>query len=406
MLPNVTEIRDYGNWVRIFCGNKRPRSYQKRELSFEHNALTDKRARDCIAYFRRVADLLSLRTEDDVKILVEQYKKLSFVGEHTVLADYISPWSGQNTSKPAPELIIYPFGLNLSQHNAINRAFFSQISIIEGPPGTGKTQTILNIIANAILQNKSISVVSNNNSATANVIEKLEKYGLSFIAAYLGSTQNKQDFIDNQSGNYPDMQNWHLSYSERRYLAEDVSSLVRELTEMLEAQNRTAQVRQEILDLECEQRHYETYHRETSSDSPTDMEAPSDRLRSDSIINLWLECEAVAEGQSKIGWWLKVKRVLLYGIYHFAFYSQPLNTIISSLQKLFYIVKLRKLAAEKEQLEHKLSRYHFQDMVQQLTSQSMSLLKAELANRFAEKANRRFSCRQPPTSRHICREAE
>lgn len=37
-------------------------------------------------------------------------------------------------------------------------------------------------------------VVSNNNSATANVQEKLEKYNTSFIAAPLGSKDNKEAF--------------------------------------------------------------------------------------------------------------------------------------------------------------------------------------------------------------------
>ena len=50
--------------------------------------------------------------------------------------------------------------------------------MIQGPPGTGKTQTILNIIANILVQGKTVMVVSNNNSATANVLEKLQKYGL------------------------------------------------------------------------------------------------------------------------------------------------------------------------------------------------------------------------------------
>ncbi|WP_189022528.1 AAA domain-containing protein [Paenibacillus albidus] len=41
----------------------------------------------------------------------------------------------------------------LSQKIALDQAFRSKISIIEGPPGTGKTQTILNILANlAVLQ--------------------------------------------------------------------------------------------------------------------------------------------------------------------------------------------------------------------------------------------------------------
>lgn len=43
---------------------------------------------------------------------------------------------------------IFPFGANSSQITAIDHALESQISIIEGPSGTGKTQTILNMRIN------------------------------------------------------------------------------------------------------------------------------------------------------------------------------------------------------------------------------------------------------------------
>ena len=86
-------------------------------------------------------------------------------------------------------------------------ALTHQVSIIPGPPGTGKTQTILNIIANLLLANKTVLVVSNNNSAVENVAEKLEGENLGFIVAKLGSVQNKEAFIANQS-DYPDMSGW------------------------------------------------------------------------------------------------------------------------------------------------------------------------------------------------------
>ena len=86
----------------------------------------------------------------------------------------------------------FPFGFNLSQRNAVNTAFANNLSVIEGPPGTGKTQTILNIIANAILNGQSVAVVSSNNSATKNVYEKLEKNGVEFIAAFLEILKTKK----------------------------------------------------------------------------------------------------------------------------------------------------------------------------------------------------------------------
>lgn len=131
------------------------------------------------------------------RILERQYNKITAVENTTVLAKYLDPCNPVATRAENHDLI-YPFGLNQSQKKAVENAFSSQISIIQGPPGTGKTQTILNIIANAVRKGKTVAVVSNNNSATQNVAEKLEKHGVSFITAFLGSLHNKEQFLLSQ----------------------------------------------------------------------------------------------------------------------------------------------------------------------------------------------------------------
>lgn len=93
------------------------------------------------------------------------------------------------------EPLIFPFGSNLSQIEAVENAFASQVSVIQGPPGTGKTQTILNIIANILIREMTVAVVSNNNSATKNVQEKLAKDGMGWLVAELGSGANRQAFF-------------------------------------------------------------------------------------------------------------------------------------------------------------------------------------------------------------------
>jgi len=59
--------------------------------------------------------------------------------------------------------------------------------VIEGPPGTGKTQTILNILANVLLRGQTVAALSNNNTAVENVYQKREKCGLGHLAAKLGN---------------------------------------------------------------------------------------------------------------------------------------------------------------------------------------------------------------------------
>lgn len=71
--------------------------------------------------------------------------------------------------------------------------------MIEGPPGTGKTQTILNLIANIILEpSATVGVVSFNNAAVDNVYDKLADAGLGFVAAPLGNQERRARFFETQ----------------------------------------------------------------------------------------------------------------------------------------------------------------------------------------------------------------
>ena len=93
----------------------------------------------------------------------------------------------------------------------------------------------MNIIANAVRRGKTVAVVSNNNSATKNVAEKLGKQNLSFLTAFLGSHANKEQFLESQTGTYPQMTEWQRSESEMERLRSDARHLTDELTAMLDA---------------------------------------------------------------------------------------------------------------------------------------------------------------------------
>lgn len=84
--------------------------------------------------------------------------------------------NGINTEGQLKEKVnIYPFNFNISQKQAVENVNKSNILVIKGTTGTGKTQTILNIIANLVANNKTIALVLGNKEATRNVKEKLDK---------------------------------------------------------------------------------------------------------------------------------------------------------------------------------------------------------------------------------------
>lgn len=155
-----------------------------------------------IEYMKRISNVISLNTEDGRKLLREQMEKVSVDNLNAGLANYFK-MNNILENKNNKECLIFPFGCNSSQYKAVLNAINNKLSVIEGPPGTGKTQTILNIIANIIIRNMNTQVVSNNNSAIENVLEKLKKYDLDFMVALLGKSENKDSFIKNQKGEVP-----------------------------------------------------------------------------------------------------------------------------------------------------------------------------------------------------------
>ncbi|WP_276901169.1 AAA domain-containing protein [Blautia hydrogenotrophica] len=246
-------------------------------------------------YFKETASAVSLVAEGGLNILSAQYERIKSVSDATVLSCYLD-----SSKKPAvrtlPEAVIYPFGLNQSQKTAVENALSSQISIIQGPPGTGKTQTILNIIANAVRNGQTVAVVSNNNSATLNVAEKLEKKGISFLTAFLGSRANKEHFQETQTGQYPDMSAWVLEVEEKSQLDQEVTVLSREISEMLNGQNRIAAIEQELLQLTPEQHYFGEYY-------STYTQAPRDEVKglsAQKILSLWSEYEQQAQQENKL----------------------------------------------------------------------------------------------------------
>lgn len=75
--------------------------------------------------------------------------------------------------KKEPSIIIYDDKVNIDQMRVIYNTMKYPVTYVEGPPGTGKTQTILNVILSAFFNTKTILVCSSNNKPMNGILEKL-----------------------------------------------------------------------------------------------------------------------------------------------------------------------------------------------------------------------------------------
>jgi very-short-patch-repair endonuclease len=90
------------------------------------------------------------------------------------------------------ESLLY-FDADSSQHSAVIDALDGKNIVVEGPPGTGKSQTIANIIAAALAERKSVLFVSEKLAALEVVRRRLDDAGLGVFCLELHShkTQKK-----------------------------------------------------------------------------------------------------------------------------------------------------------------------------------------------------------------------
>lgn len=380
MVHAVDKVYDFGGYYRVIFSNKRaPVTYSRLETSIVRSHLTNQTAKKIFAYLTQLALISGLHQGDDPEsLLSKQYKKHSFIDPDSVLADYLKPTEliySQYDSTP-----VFPFGFNLSQKKATERALSSKISVIEGPPGTGKTQTILNIIANAVMQGKTVAVVSNNNSATANVYEKLQKYGIEFISASLGNRTNKKEFFDSQTGNYPsNLSEWKLSqekvYALKRHLDESSSKLGK----MLATKNDLAALQMELDALKLEKQYFEDFLKSTLTIKPYKTFS---KHSSSKVVALWLDFEMhIAQGK-ETNILYKIKNLLKYGIYSFSFYNNEPSGIISCLQNLYYKLRESELLKQIEDYRSKLESFEFDKALQIYSKRSMKQFKDTIARRY------------------------
>jgi superfamily I DNA and/or RNA helicase/very-short-patch-repair endonuclease len=94
----------------------------------------------------------------------------------------------------APETTYRIRDADSSQRVAIDYAFRGQSFVMEGPPGTGKSQTIANIIAEGIAKGKTVLFVSDKMAALDVVYKRLKDAGLDHFCLELHSSKaNKQE---------------------------------------------------------------------------------------------------------------------------------------------------------------------------------------------------------------------
>ena len=98
----------------------------------------------------------------------------------------------------SPADIVLPIIADSSQLEAIYEAVHDKTFILHGPPGTGKSQTITNIIANALYKGKRVLFVAEKMAALSVVQNRLAAIGLAPFCLEIHSNKTKKSTVISQ----------------------------------------------------------------------------------------------------------------------------------------------------------------------------------------------------------------
>lgn len=329
-------------------------------------------------YLKKLATETGLMTEEGDNILSLQYGIIDVKRDNVPLAQYLGDKTKLATYR-IPKTIYYPFGCNASQKKAVENALTNQVSVIQGPPGTGKTQTILNIIANLLLAKKSVLVVSNNNSAVDNVAEKLEKEGLGFLVAKLGSVENKEFFIANQQ-NYPLMDNW--KFEEVNSIKQQVTQALKDVSLCFDGQSKYALLKSE-LDALLKETKYDIMHNEVSDNHKWLFNKPSKKL-----MSVRLQYGILMENSKKVSHFQMLKWSFALGFKIYKLLKSEPQTVIKAFESAYYVARKRELENELLSIENSLKTIDISQRVTDLRQLSLKVLKNSVAKRFTGERKR------------------
>ncbi len=146
-------------------------------------------------------------------------------------------WDAQNMDIPghvSDEGVYLPMAADASQLFAIGKAAQGESFVLHGPPGTGKSQTITTLIANALAQGKRVLFVAEKMAALEVVQKRLTKIGIGDFCLELHSNKAKKRAVLDQLRRATEVKG-SVSSQEYAARAEQLTGLRRELDSYAQA---------------------------------------------------------------------------------------------------------------------------------------------------------------------------
>ncbi len=357
---NVDSVYIFAQYYKVIFHNQTSKIYPSSAIQI--SLLYDKVG--AFEYFKQISEELISPENELSSFLSHQYSNL-FVDDLSIFYNFLKEPKVIQTS--LPNHLVFPFHFNNSQIDATKNGLTSNISVIEGPPGTGKTETILNILMNLIMQNKTVAVVSGNNYAVENIRTKLKEYNLDFLTALLGNSDNRAEFFDT-SHSIPDLSSYNLDDDIALQLQNQVTTDIDSIEDLLRLNNELANLKLQLSNLENEFLYFEDNFK-NSKVKPLDFS----NLDLKQLSNLLVETYIIPR-KLKISFLNKLKLFFKYRFVYFNDLANNPEKVQLNLQRYLYIIKKINLKAQIVKIQKQLEDKSFDSLNENIQENSMKLL--------------------------------
>ena len=180
--------------------------------------------------------------------LESELKTLSELSAKDYANTALGQWVNENISKNdlndnQPLLEVLP--LNSEQRQAIQQSLGNNLTIITGPPGTGKSQVVTNLLINTAWRGKKVLFASKNNKAVDVVEVRVNNIGSQPIMLRVGSNEHQNKLAEYLIGllsntcSENDFKEFELDEQRYKLLEERCTKLDKEENELVRLRNQT-----------------------------------------------------------------------------------------------------------------------------------------------------------------------
>jgi len=362
-------IFDEFDKIRIIFKNGSSKLYSKDELDIKDNGLFEPVVENNFRYFREISKQLDLYNGYDGVSKI--FEEISVINPNSALVNYLDPKSIEIVDDF--DFAIYPFGFDLSQKGAVEKALSSKISIIESSSVTSRTEVVLNVTATAVLDGKSVVIVTKDNFSVLKYLEILKQSDIDFTVNHL--KENETNSFQNNC------EQWLLRNSGSKLESENLSEKKADLVSTENGLAEKLENQAKIESLQMQKSYLLTESANLEKAIGPDKCKILDYLLSlskEKILAFKEEYSLIIKKQGHISFLRKIMFIFKYSILDFSLYNIKFEILEKVLNQVYNELKINAIDDEIKLIKNNLDKSKIDSEIEKIKERSMEILKCGL----------------------------